>query len=359
MAAYFESFGLRELAAAPEDAFRLASLAMAEGQRIPGYGGDYFRMYLGDAQVFVRTAREDGEDQLLGMDTHAAGDCLWDCIVDKDVTPPEADPMSRRVLVRGEAGPDRAVVDVVCAGVLPDIEPGDRLRLNMAGFCLRAAYSLGECQPVVEAQEDTVLLQGVVRDARVGETYLGMEPLTKFLLVTAGTPLGDVTLCHPLELVAEDQRDLVKPGAVVSAHCVLSGSAAAGAYAGGIVYGEAQNLALLRTVFRGGDVQRLRPALHSECACTFLENRQEGAENALELLSLVARQMGEAGFDRCAYGRVTVAEGEDAPRWKGRRCLLLGGEAGWAFLCLAEPDSLGRIREVVITNDSRLDVEPG
>ena len=186
MAAYFESFGLRELAAAPEDAFRLASLAMAEGQRIPGYGGDYFRMYLGDAQVFVRTAREDGEDQLLGMDTHAAGDCLWDCIVEKDVTPPEADPMSRRVLVRGEAGPDRAVVDVVCAGVLPDIEPGDRLRLNMAGFCLRAAYSLGECQPVVEAQEDTVLLQGVVRDARVGETYLGMEPLTKFLLVTAG-----------------------------------------------------------------------------------------------------------------------------------------------------------------------------
>lgn len=112
MAAYFESFGLRELAAAPEDAFRLASLAMAEGQRIPGYGGDYFRMYLGDAQVFVRTAREDGEDQLLGMDTHAAGDCLWDCIVEKDVTPPEADPMSRRVLVRGEAGPDRAVVDV-------------------------------------------------------------------------------------------------------------------------------------------------------------------------------------------------------------------------------------------------------
>lgn len=55
----------------------------------------------------------------------------------------------------------------------------------------------------------------------------------------------------------------------------------------------------------------------------------------------------------------TGAEGEDAPRWKGRRCLLLGGEAGWAFLCLAEPDSLGRIREVVITNDSRLDVEPG
>ena len=106
MAAYFESFGLRELAAAPEDAFRLASLAMAEGQRIPGYGGDYFRMYLGDAQVFVRTAREDGEDQLLGMDTHAAGDCLWDCIVEKDVTPPEADPAGSWCGARrGRTGP--------------------------------------------------------------------------------------------------------------------------------------------------------------------------------------------------------------------------------------------------------------
>ena len=40
MALRLDSFNLTELAARPEDAFRLASLAMAEGQRIPGYGGD-------------------------------------------------------------------------------------------------------------------------------------------------------------------------------------------------------------------------------------------------------------------------------------------------------------------------------
>lgn len=54
MAAKFENFGLTDLVARPEDAFRLASLAMAEGQRIRGYRGDYFRCYVGDATVVVR-----------------------------------------------------------------------------------------------------------------------------------------------------------------------------------------------------------------------------------------------------------------------------------------------------------------
>ena len=38
-----DSFGLAELTARPEDAMRLAGLAMAEGQRVAGYRGDYYR----------------------------------------------------------------------------------------------------------------------------------------------------------------------------------------------------------------------------------------------------------------------------------------------------------------------------
>ena len=84
---------------------------------------------------------------------------------------------------------------------------------------------------MVEAQQNASLLQGVVKDAKVGESYLGLEPLTRFVSVTVSTPLGDVELCHPMELVAEGQRDLVKPGSVVSALCELSGNCAAGEYA--------------------------------------------------------------------------------------------------------------------------------
>lgn len=353
MAARLDSFALTELAARPEDAFRLAELAMAEGRRIPGYGGDYYYYRIGDAAVVIRTRLdpETGAEELLGMDVHAQSECQWTCRVVKDVTPEDAGPLSRRVLVRREEAGDMAVVDLVCAGVLPDLREGDELRLNMAGFPLRISYDEGESTGVVEAQGETVLLQGVVKDARVGETFLGMEPLTKFISVTVSTRMGDVELCHPMELVAEDQRDLVKPGTVASALCVLSGNCAVGEYAGGVVFDEAHDFAALSRFFREGGAERLRPMLHGDCVCTFLENRQEGAENALALLSMVQRDLAAAGLDRCAPG-VLTSEGV-----RGRKCLLLGNGEGFAFLCLLELDSLGRVKEVWITNDPGVEFE--
>jgi len=73
MAARLDSFALTELAARPEDAFRLAELAMAEGSRIPGYGGDYYYYRIGDAAAVIRTRLdpETGEEELLGMDADA------------------------------------------------------------------------------------------------------------------------------------------------------------------------------------------------------------------------------------------------------------------------------------------------
>ena len=155
---------------------------------------------------------------------------------------------------------------------------------------------------MAEAQRDTVLLQGTVTDAKVGETYLGMEPLTKFVSVTASTPMGEVELCHPMELVPEAQRDLVKPGSVVSALCVLSGDCAVGEYAGGIVFDTERDFAVLSAFFQDGGAARLRPLLRSDCACTFLENRQEGPENALSLLAAVQGDLAAAGLNRPARG---------------------------------------------------------
>ncbi len=348
MAARLDSFGLAELAAKSEDAFRLAGLAMAEGARVAGYRGDYYRYRMGDAVAVIRTMNdpETGQEELLGMDTHAASTCVWECQVVKDVTPAGADPMSRRVLVRCGEGEDRAVVDLVCPEVLPSIEEGTRLRLGMAAFPLRVSYDLGESSGVVEAQQDTVLLQGVVKDAKVGETFLGMEPLTKFLSVTVSTRMGDVELCHPIEMVPEAQKDHVRPGAVVSAYCVLSGDVAVGIYAGGLVFGEEPDLQALAWFFQHGGVERLRPVLRSDCAVTFLENRQEGLEHAMALLELVRQDLGEAGLTHCAPGTGT------SPGGRGRRLLLLGdGKGGFAFLCRLEVDSLGRVRELSITND--------
>lgn len=353
MAARLDSFGLSELTAKPDDALRLASLAMAEGRKIPGYGGDYYYDWIGDAAVIIRTRLDPhtGEEELLGLDTHARTQCLWSCRVVRDITPPQADPLSRKVLVQKDGQNGLAAVDLICAGVLPDLQEGMELRLGMVGFPLRISYDEGECRSVVEAQTDTVLLQGTVTDAKVGETFFGMEPLTKFISVTVSTPMGPVELCHPMDLVPENQMDLVRPGAVVSALCVLSGDCAVGEFAGGLIFDEQRNFQALSAFFRDGFMERLLPLLRSDCACTFLQNRQDGPENALALLGAVREDLLDAGLDRQAMGRL-ASQGR-----KGRLCLLLGGEAGFAFLCTMDLDSLGRVRELVITNDPQSDFE--
>ena len=70
---------------------------------------------------------------------------------------------------------------------------------------------------MVEAQQDTVLLQGVVKDVRVGETYMGMEPMTRFISTTVSTSMGDVELCHVAEMVSEEQKDFVREGVEITA----------------------------------------------------------------------------------------------------------------------------------------------
>lgn len=353
MAMKLDCFGLEELTSTPEYMFHLAGLAMIEGRRIPGYGGEYYHLRIGDAAVVICTRLDPatGQEELLSMDTHARSDCLWSCQTVKDVTPEDGNPLARRVLVQKDGGKDSAVVDLLCADVLPDLQPGDTLHLNMVGFPLRISYDEGVSQGVVEAQQDSVLLQGVVKDARVGETFFGMEPLTKFVSVTVATNLGDVELCHPLSMVLESQQDLVRPGAVVSALCVLSGDCAVGEYAGGVVFDESHDLAVLSAFFRDGDPARLRPLLRSDCVCTFLENRQQSPENALALLTMVRQDMPAAGLNRCVAG-VLTGEG-----MKGRKCLLLGGDEGFAFLCFLALDSLGRVKEITITNDPECDFD--
>ena len=67
---------------------------------------------------------------------------------------------------------------------------------------------------------------------------------------------------------------------------------------------------------------------------------------------MVREDLAAAGLNRCSTGRLT-SEGV-----RGRRCLLLGNGEGFAFLCLAELDSLGRVRELTITNNPALEFDP-
>ena len=363
MAARYEAFGLMELVARPEDAFRLCNLAVAEGRRIRGYAGDYYRLKLGDAEVVARAVEDDeGEIQLTGMDTLAPSSSRWSCKILKDVTPPDADPLRRRLLVGDEegerTGENLAVLDVVCADVLPILDEGEEIELGVTAFPLRIDYSEDPCKPVISAQEDTVLLQGTVKDLRVGETYMGLEPMTRFVMATVTTPLGDVTLCHTGDMVPEEQKELVKAGATVSAYCILSGDAAVGRYAGGITYDEDHDLRLLRHFLAEGGWERLRGVLRSDCTFRFLQREAAGVEEALALCRDIDEAMEGQPRRVVDFGHITFSA--DHSILPGKHCLLIGDKTGrgYAMLAYVLTDSLGRVRSVTVTRDRSFDFEP-
>lgn len=366
MAVCFDNLGLTDLVARPEDALRLTGLAIGEGQRVRGYRGDYHRCYLGDGIVVVRTMPdlETGEGQVLGMDVHAVSDCVWECRVVADMTPEGADALSRKVLVQVPGCSDTAVVDVLCADALLSYEPGTVLRLNMVGFPVRIVYSETGGTGVLKAQENSVLLEGVVKDVKVGKTYMGLEPMTQYISTTVSTPMGDLELCHLASAVEEEQKEFVRVGATVSALCVLSGDAAIGKNIAGIVYGEENDLAVLRRAFLEEDASLLQGILHSECVCRFQHQglETEGVAATIDALQGMMEAVGSSDL-LVDYGRITGVEqsGENPPTYiPGKRCLLLGDAAYpgyYALLCLLEMDSVGRIRAITITNDSRYDFE--
>ena len=435
MAARFDSFGLEDLVARPEDAFRLCALAMAQGQRIRGYRGDYYRLYLGDAIVNLRTMTdpETGEEELLGMDTHAVSSCVWEtkdwglCPQEVDgERPPLGVPSKDPYICHGDPlqrwatytqtkriSEDRtdvwtAVVSVVNADVLTWQSLGEPLRLNMAAFPRWVEYFTSEEDyasaqrkkppyenlvlapgDIYEAgtwamsdafmadrdhwprrrgpeypsrERDDVLLRGVVKDVRVGETYMGLERMTVFIRTTVSTLYGDLEICHPTAVVPEDQKNLVRPGARVSLLCAMVADAAVGRYEEGIEFGEAQDLLLLRHFFERGGADRLRPALRNDCeyVSEYSGSRLEGVEATVALLKDVESALDDESRYFAYPAHIVGVEADPSQEDRaaygpGKACLLLaqGEPEAYVALCFIETDSLGRIRTLYLSRDGR------
>ena len=396
MAFAFENFALQDLVAKPEDAMRLASLAAGTGQRIPAYGGEYYRYWMGDAQVVVRTWNnyETGEMEIGGMDTHAASDAVWECEIADDLSPDYYDRLSRRLLVSSEKG-GAAVVEVVNADVLPTFAAGTKVKLNMVGFPKWVQYFtsgeeyaaaqknkeeiLGEGEVyaygyavshdpdsgIQTDEENMMLIRGTVKDVKVGVSYMGMEPMTTFIRTTVETVFGDVELCHIAEQVVEEQKEKVKVGATVSALCMLSGDAATGGLVGGVFFNEETDLILLKNFFENGDADRLRTAMHGDC--TYYSEVAKQPVHGLDSVIAVLKSVEEAlDGEHCYFAypakitSVEKVEGKAPCSYtEGKKCLLLaqGGPEQYVALVFVETDSFGRIRELRLSCDERYNFE--
>ena len=109
-----------------------------DGKAITGYYGyPYLNLEYGDSQFVVRTQMtEDKNLEVVGMDTHVPGRAIWEVMLsDVNFQPKDADPLSRRVVVkRASDGGGMAVVNLINADVLPSFLENEKVKMQMIAF---------------------------------------------------------------------------------------------------------------------------------------------------------------------------------------------------------------------------------
>ena len=120
MANYIENLGLGFGGDSDDSYANLVRYVAQEGKCIFGYYGlPYINLHFGDCQMIARVVHNQEKDinELTGMDTHAAGPCIWKAkLSEMDINRKDADMLERRVIVHREDGSGGlAVVNLVNA----------------------------------------------------------------------------------------------------------------------------------------------------------------------------------------------------------------------------------------------------
>lgn len=399
MSNQLEHLGLDFLAETEEQMSALCSCIVQKGEPIVGYyGSPYLNLHFGDAQLILRTRRDDKEQclEVVGLDTHVAGNSVWDVrFSGVNIARRDADPLSRRCAIRRASdGGGLAVVTIVNADVLPSFAEGETCRLQMIAFPSSIEYfEDGEAYAAAQPErddgkkwlladgallptgllhnrdprrddfdsdddlDDLTLIRGTVKALYHGVIQFDEEEHNAFIRCVIGTGYGDLEIVHTLDEVAEAQRDSIRVGATVYGVFTLSGDAAIYEYERGAVHSEANDLAILRATLAGADPERIRSVFAEDAVyragCSGAVYR--GRDAIVERL----RTVSEEGESRCFAHMATVVsvdEGDEPlPYGAGKRCLVLayGDEDAYDTLAFADIDEEGRIAALVTSGESR------
>lgn len=376
MPCMLDVFGMRELAEDEELFEGVLRLCVANGYPLDGYRGAYTCFDCGNMSFMVRARRGKGEDapyEVCGVDTQLTGNAIWHVRV---VACEEGDPedYACRCLVEAaeEGKGGVAVVNIVCADILPSYAPGTLLDLQMCALPLDFRYydseddyiadptsHLALPKPVRELEgrrgkdgahfailgEGTVCpiglfaepdkgksrgvtyLRGTVKHVRMGDT---IERRDAFYIVTLDTQFGPLEVAHAADGLSEAERGRIHEGATLALSCLLSGDAHLGRYEIGLIRDEDTHLRLLMGVFAKDDPERLRAV--SEPGLRYLSayNKREwaGLEAVLERLRYV-HQTTKWEYRGRLGTVVGVRQPPHQPRLPygvGRRCVRLYAE---------------------------------
>ncbi|MDY4748913.1 MAG: hypothetical protein SO251_09095 [Candidatus Fimisoma sp.] len=399
MANFMEHLGLDFLVETEDQVRGLWGYIAQEGKAITGYYGfPYLNQHFGDAQLILRTIRNDEEKhiEVVGMDTHSSGNCVWEVYLsDMNIARKDADIMERRCVVkRGSDGGGMAVVNIVNADVLPSFDEGTKLKLQMIAFPAFIEYfkdedeyaaaqpesrtgkkwllSDGTMMPTGlmrnrnpesnefesdENLDDLMLIRGTVKKLYHGVFELGGEKHNAYLRCIIGTEHGDLEIVHTIDEVKEEQRDNIRVGATINGVFTLSGDAAIYEYDQGMVLDEANDLSILRSTFAGADPERIRFVFAEDATylAEYNNTTYTGRDAIVDRLKYVAEAANSQYFAHLAT-IVSVDEGDELlPYDAGKRCIVIasGEEHNYESIAFADIDEEGRISKLVTSGNSR------
>ncbi len=399
MANFMEHLGLDFLVETEDQVRGLWGYIAQEGKAITGYYGfPYLNQHFGDAQLILRTIRNDEEKRIevVGMDTHSSGSCVWEVhLSDMDIARKDADVMERRCVVKRKSdGGGMAVVNIVNADVLPSFDEGTEVKLQMIAFPAFIEYfkdedeyanaqpesrsgkklllSDGTMMPTGlmrnrdpesdefgsnENLDDLMLIRGTVKKLYHGVFALGDEKHNAYLRCIIGTEHGDLEIVHTIDEVKEEQRDNIRVGATVNGVFTLSGDAAIYEYDQGIVLDETNDLLILRSTFAGADAERIRYVFAEDAVylAEYNGTTYSGRDAIIDRLKFVAKEANDKYFAHLAT-ITSVDDGDEALPYKvGTRCIVLasGEENNYESIAFVEINEDGRISKLVTSSNSR------
>lgn len=381
-----------------EDTFKgFTGGIVADGRVIPCYSDDllFVMKNYKDAEFVVRASRTEDEHkyEFEGLDTHCSGPFVWDTEVIADITPDDAEPGERRLLLGNNNDGERhglVVVNLINADVIPSYVHGDKVKMQIVGFPVFLEFFKDEDEyadsvpgekekkilladgmimpseflknhnpnneEIVDGGTDDIcLVRGTVKKMWCGRFENEDRKFQTFVRIVIETAFGDLELETDMNELDENDNENIKIGATILAGVILSGDVAIYEYEEGFIADEEHDLMLFRHAIMCGEAKRLKKRLADDV--TYISNvgkwEKSGRDEVSELFQYIydVRSI----HYKAHLARLTTPETDEKLGYEvGKHCLVMENEKEEleSIMFLSYNDS-NEISKIQFINDSR------
>lgn len=387
MPLFTENLGLEGFMEDEESFVNLVRFATQGEKVFLGYsGGHYVNRHLGDVQLVARCVPDGkGDYEVVGLDTHCAGRCVWKSRIIRTMKNGEEDDdaLKKAVMVQTLDNESMAIIHVVNADVLPSFKEDEVISLQVVALpkCIEYfkdedeynlsvepaedgnKYMIGENRLLptgIFSKEDRIMrksivqYRGIVKKLLWGAMKLGDETIHPFVNCIVETQFGDLEVLHRVEDVEESQRENMEVGATVHWLGWLSGDAAILTYENGIVHDHENHLKLLAYTLADGDPERMRSVLAED----FIYSSETSSKEIDDVDAFIdwIKEVKKSG--RTCHTQYATIEGINAriPDHEypvGTRCVLIayGSSDSYDQTAFVGVNDAGNINKIHISNN--------